>query len=288
MGNAYAQAGHDVLYKTHAFGEPTLAERRILDALNGIALSGDLLLEQFYELFTTRTSKPFETSNALGSFIEEVDVLQNSVKDGPFADAGLKLLLKYLKAEKKNTPLELRNAIKDLGFPDDLQLDTIQEEFYPEFEPKAGYLAMLCLIHQTISVISDKPIRANLPPVEKCRVMTQALYLLQQFSQDDGAATRHLQCMRKLEHNALTCEVLDGIDLILDEYCEILLQGGSTQAVEAGHAQKLETAWTWFYSRAQDRNCICGLLFRLADMDVVLKTDPLDSWRHLVITAKKC
>jgi hypothetical protein len=282
LGNAYAQAGHDVLYKTHAFGEPTLAERRILDALNGIALSGDLLLEQFYELFTARTSKPFETIHALGNFLDEVDVLQKPVKGGKFATE-FNILLGFLKAEKKNTPLELRNAIKDLGFPDDLQLDAIHEDFYPPFEPKVDYLAMLCLIHQTISDISEKPIRSDLMPTEKCKVMVQALYLLQEFSQSEAAATKHLQGMMTLDDNPMTCAEMNSIYFILGDYCENLLDRKSSKPIE-----QLNPAWEWFNKRALDRNCICGLLFRLADMNVVLRADPLESWQHLNIEARKC
>ncbi|PVH97228.1 hypothetical protein DM02DRAFT_685698 [Periconia macrospinosa] len=47
LGHAWAEAGHDVQYKSHAFGPPTEREERILDALSGLVSTGDLLLEEF-------------------------------------------------------------------------------------------------------------------------------------------------------------------------------------------------------------------------------------------------
>jgi len=66
LGNAWAEAGHDVLYKTHAYGEPTVTEHRILDALNGLVRSGELLLEQFHEAFMRRTKTKWEHLDQVG------------------------------------------------------------------------------------------------------------------------------------------------------------------------------------------------------------------------------
>lgn len=80
LANAWAEAGHDVLYKTHAYGDPSLEERRILDALNGFVRSGELLLEQFHEAFMRRTKKKWEHQNQLGKLSQNANCLTRRFK----------------------------------------------------------------------------------------------------------------------------------------------------------------------------------------------------------------
>jgi len=39
--------------------------------------------------------------------------------------------------------------------------------------------------------------------------------------------------------------------------------------------------------RARESSCICGLIFRLADMGVVKYPDPIDAWESVRISIKE-
>lgn len=219
LGNAWAQAGHDVLYKTYAFGQPNNRERAILDALNGLVLSGDLLLEQFHELVRERTFKPFEKVHELATFLSTLDLLlctRDCQLDG---DLELGILLGFLQAQKKNYPLVVRDAIKELGFPDEPTLDQVVQAFRPPFlRVKSSMRAMLCLIR---NMISDPPKTAPpglyVPYSKKCRIMMKALYLLQELSIKAEDANRLLREM--YDKRSMNDAERKSIDFVLiDQY----------------------------------------------------------------------
>ncbi|PVI04775.1 hypothetical protein DM02DRAFT_142337 [Periconia macrospinosa] len=145
LSHAWAEAGHDILYKSYAYGPPTLQEELLLDSLNGIVLSGDLLLEQFHELVMKRTYARFRDSGDFRIFLRELDVLQPQ-EDGdempPEFDAeGVDVLFRFLAHPKigKNFPVAVRNALKELGFPDNPKLDFVMANgIKPSFEPAKG------------------------------------------------------------------------------------------------------------------------------------------------------
>jgi ppGpp synthetase/RelA/SpoT-type nucleotidyltranferase len=150
LSHAWAEAGHEVQYKSWAYGEPTLQEERILDALNGLVQSGDLLLEQFHDLVKERTFSPIEYVDRLEAYLRGLDVLHGPKVLKEHFKGGLEVLLEFLKAKRMNNPFRVRNAIKKLGFPDAPRLNEIMNTFQPPFMPHKDMIATICLIVDVI------------------------------------------------------------------------------------------------------------------------------------------
>lgn len=279
------------MYKTYAFGQPTNRERAILDALNGLVLSGDLLLEQFHELVRERTYKPFNNVHELANFLSTLDLLL-CTRDCPKLDGDLELgiLLGFLKTQKKNYPLVVRNAIKELGFPDEPTLDQVIQAFKPPGPRiKSSMCAMLCLIR---NMVSDPPRTTPpglyVPYSRKCRIMMKALYLLQELSIEAEEANRFLR--RVYDSRLMNEAERKSIDFVLtDQYRNQMLTRDDTKETEKSDFVRtqdrdaLEDAWNWFQKRATQVNCICGLVFRLAEMGAVKDFDSSNLIRNLTI-----
>jgi ppGpp synthetase/RelA/SpoT-type nucleotidyltranferase len=69
-----AETQHDITYKRYKYGQPSEEEERILDAVNGLVLSGDLLLEQFYKTFFNRVYKPIQHVDELSHVLQEISI----------------------------------------------------------------------------------------------------------------------------------------------------------------------------------------------------------------------
>jgi hypothetical protein len=258
--------------------------------LNGLVLSGDLLLEQFHELVRERTYKLFENVHDLAHFLSTLDLLL-CTRDCPKLDGDLELgiLLGFLRAQKKNYPLVVRNAIKELGFPDEPTLDQVINTFRPPFmKIKKSMLAMLCLIRNMISDPPDnsQPPKQYVSYSKKCRVMMKALYLLQELSTKPEVANQLLR--RMYEDEMMNKPERDSIEFVLtDGYRNHMLTIDDSKGSERlDHEQEIRAllpAWEWFQKRAKLADCICGLVFRLADMGAVKDSDPSKMLRDLAI-----
>lgn len=204
LGHAWAEAGHDVLYKTHAYGPPSIQEQRILDALSGLIVSGDLLLEQFRELVTKRTTAKWEHPEQFVIFLRQTDVLET--QDGQYAFKGSKepqegfrsdaidILFRFLQGTGNDYPLAVRNALKDLGYPQESEigLSEVLSQFNPSLTPPQGLLAPLCMISHMLSLDERKGKRIAIteePDVQEMfSIMMDALILLQTFAGGPGSA----------------------------------------------------------------------------------------------------
>ena len=148
LGHVWAEASHDVLYKTHAYGRLSIQEQRILDALSGLMVSGDLLLEQFRELVAKRTTAKWE----------HPDVLDNckGYQDDCRPDA-VNILFCFLKRTGNNYPLAVRNALKLLGYPQDPKVGTnkILSRFSPSLPFPQGFLAPFHFCSYSIIVVAS-------------------------------------------------------------------------------------------------------------------------------------
>lgn len=149
LSHGWAEAQHDVLYKSAAYGKPSEAEGRILDAVNGILLSGDLLLEQFYELFYARVYKKFDSLEDLIVFLRELELLRG-VDDNVLPEDDWDNVSDLLQAYDKNYPMAIRETIKQMGPLDIAALKQYVENSFtdpilPEIDPKM--LGLLCLAH---------------------------------------------------------------------------------------------------------------------------------------------
>jgi len=267
LGHAWAEAGHDVLYKTHAYGRPTIAEQRILDALNGLIVSGDLLLEQFRESVTKRTVEPWEHVDQFNNFLRQSDILERNDTDNNtvthwdhFSPPAADILFRFLKKVDKNFGLAVRNELKDLQYP--LAPETKLQEKLRRFRPiipiNSQFLTTFCIIEHLLPErqLNEKPDLAR-----QCRIMMDAFILLQTFAGGLEAAVIYLNHPKVNRTDTETT----GLNAVLgDSQRERCLAGADVSFLE----EKLQSAWAWFEKQASNPKSICGLLFRLAEMDV--------------------
>jgi ppGpp synthetase/RelA/SpoT-type nucleotidyltranferase len=274
LGHAWAEAGHDVMYKTHAYGQPTITELRILDALNGLITSGDLLLEQFRESVNKRTYRKWTHKAELEIYLRGSDVLKNVVKKNTngdcclqdhFATGSMDALFRFLEHTGNHYPLAVRNALLKFGYPGDPapKLMVEQAQFGPDFEVKKGYLAPLCLITQLTS--KDELVLRDYSDLEKCSLMMDALILLQSFAESPKKAKAFLRDIN------MTDAEQKGLDFVLQsphrEDCQFERQDDAEKII----SEELQDAWVWFRKQVQEAG-LCGVFFRLAIMGVPAKS----------------
>lgn len=278
LGHAWAEAGHDVLYKTYAYGPPSEAEERILDALSGLVSSGDLLLEQFRELVTKRTYAKWGHRDELAIFLRQSDVLEKTEKKGKhehvvsyhdhFSSETSDILFRFLVKVNNNYPLAIRNALKDLGYPHDPETKLREElrRFEPSLEPSKAFLAPFCLISHFLrkGKHGETQLAGEEDLAMKCRIMMDALILLQTFAGSPENAKGFLQVLQK----RMTTEEMEGMDFVLtDPHRENCSEPGDQQWIQ----EYLQPAWDWFQKQAAEEKSLCGLFFQLAVMGVPAK-----------------
>lgn len=268
LGHAWAEASHDVMYKTGAYGRPTIMEHRILDALNGLLISGDLLLEQFRDAVTKRTYAKWEHPEQLSMFLRESDILNFKKKmngnivrisfEDHFAHDTRDVLHRFLQETGNNYPLAVRNALSKLGYPDEsasgLKNELLRVD--PQFEPPHGLCAPFCIFSHLSRQIPLKPDGHDI--LKKCSIMMDALILLQVFLGRPEAANEYL-----LHKATWTEEEKESLDFVLADPhrrdCFMKVDGNSGFDPK----EELEPAWDWFTKQAREGRP-CGVFFRMA------------------------
>lgn len=263
LSHAWAEAGHDVKYKSYAYGPPTFQEERVLDALNGLVQSGDLLLEQFHDMVLKRTFTRFAHVHDFGIYLDNLDLLVSSEETRKFEEGPLDVLLEFLRLQDKDYPLAVRNAVKELGFSDEPKLDDVVATFQPPFKPDDSMTATLCLIYRMLPQLTDDK-KTESAPGRRCRVMMNALTLLQDFAGQGEAANRFLR--EKVE---MTDEVKQSLNFVLTSTRRQAALSADYEDDQQKIKSDLHAAWNWFQDQAHDRTSICGLVFRLAVMGVI-------------------
>jgi ppGpp synthetase/RelA/SpoT-type nucleotidyltranferase len=141
--HAWAEVEHDITYKS-IFDGATRDEIVILDCLNGLIRSSELLLEQLHQLYKARITSAgcrFRHKYELGKFLFER--IGESSMSTNVDEARLEILQKFLETVGKNTPQALGFALKELGFEADAghcpnaksadpQLNEIVERYKPD------------------------------------------------------------------------------------------------------------------------------------------------------------
>jgi ppGpp synthetase/RelA/SpoT-type nucleotidyltranferase len=299
FGHAWAEAEHNVKYKSYAYGRPSKQEERILDALSGLVSSGDLLLEQFREIFDKRTYKKILYPDEFGTFLRDLDILEDPELEGEdqqdsgyqdhFGREGTDILFRFLVKRGQNYPLAVRNALKRLGYPEnpDTTLSEILDTFDPAPKPPKGLLAPLCLIHHlAIEEEQNKKKPGEVEqsaetygPVQQCYIMVNALTHLQTFAGGPEAA----KCF--LQDTNMTDPERESLDYLLSSPRRGKCLTEPDADIEAIVYPDLQPAWNWFRAQSAltDKYSIYGLLFKLAKMGVTKEVDVETLLRELTI-----
>lgn len=283
LGHAWAEAEHQVKYKSYAYGPPTEEEERLLDTLSGLVSSGELLLEQFSNLLNKRTYAKIEYRDDFGTFLRGLDVLkrpQSQREDGDepsyasdFSSEGVDILFRFLVKRKQNYPLAVRNALKKLGFPDNsyATLKEVLRSFKPALQPPDGLCAPLCLIQSMIleHKADEKNAQKDHQFSTKCCIMMNGLTLLQTFAGGPKPAGNwllanindHLDEPTKHSLNFVLSD--PRLCLIDDEDVDVRKKLGP----------ELEPGWKWFQDEASKTDSVCGVFFKLAEMGATKNVD---------------
>jgi ppGpp synthetase/RelA/SpoT-type nucleotidyltranferase len=285
LGHAWSEASHDVLYKSYTYGRPTIEEERIFDALNGIIISGDSLLEQLHELVMKRTYTRWTKLEEFSIFLRGLDVLQDQEKHNKIGKEGLDVLFRFLIITDQNYPLAVRNALKDkMGYPDHPRLDAIIATYKPMFEPVVGTLASICLINQMMPDGQVVPaLEVPCAGAPECRIMISALTMLQNVIGGPEAANKFLRDHIKPEMTKAEVTSLEFVlthsrrQLGLDE------KHPNYQHNEDIIKPDLHSLWNWFQDQNKKPNSICGLFFQLAAMGATKVVDPITMLSQLSI-----
>ncbi|KAF2122985.1 hypothetical protein BDV96DRAFT_561791 [Lophiotrema nucula] len=269
LTHAWAEVGHDILYKSYVYGPPTFQEERTLDSLNGLIHSGDLLLEQFQEMLVKRTTAPFRHRAELTVYLREFfrverDLLEEDDEDLTPAEfprgEGVYILFKFLEKEEKNCPKDVRTALKELDYPYEYERkeQLIIQEFHNKPQLAADMSMVVCLIRHLLLGRKYQATRADPSAREMCAIMMSALTILQ-FSLG-GAVDANAY----LQKTTMSPAQMDSMNFLLDSNKRhATLQG---QNDEEYVRPSLIKAWEWFRKEAETPASLCGLLFQLAEM----------------------
>lgn len=285
LTHAWAEVGHDVLYKSYAFGPPSTEEERTLDALNGLIQSGDLLLEQFQEMVLRRTSLPFREREELTLFLRQFwNHKDESLESAKFPRGeGIYILFKFLTLKGLNSPMALRRTLTELEYP--FEHHRTQREILKSFQPKPlvadDMIVVICVIRHILSDIPYEAPQTGMSGKDMCGIMMSTLTLLE-FSL--GGAEQAKTYLQKV---ATSTERMDdvtfkSINFVLDDTArKPLLEGGRGEGI-VDH--RLKPAWDWFRAEASEPKSFCGFLFSFTEMGCRKPLDPIKQVEQLHIT----
>lgn len=280
LNSAWADAGHDILYKQYEYGSPSEQEERVMDCLSGLVSSGDVLLEQLYELVNQRTFRKIQHRDEFGTFLRNLDILnvpqkpRGSVRylEDFNKSEGIDVLFQFLVKRNENYPVAVRDALKVLGYPADptSRFGELLKSFDPCINPPTGLIAPLCLICRMLGEgqRQSQSLKKH-APAEQCCILINALILLQTFSGGPTAANEFLSFQFEMSNTER-----DGLNWVLFNSRRSDCLAGRDMREKDSDA--LQSAWDWFRKQSAERRSVCGMLFYLAEMGLV-RGDGMDA-----------
>lgn len=272
LNSTWADVGHNIFYKQHEYGSPTQQEERLLDSLSGLVSLGDLLLEQLYELVVKRTYGKIQHRDEFGMFLRNMDILNvktehldtNRYQEDFSQSEGIDVLFQFLVQRNENYPVAVRDALKQLGYPSD-PTRVFQEKlnsFDPHISPPSGLIAPLCLIRQ---MLGDRATQGQAEkehaPAAQCRILINALTLLQTFCGGPAAANDFLS-----SNLAMSKEERQGLNFVL--YIPRRSECLAGKDMRKSDRDALQSVWSWFQRQAAQERSLYGMFFHLAEMEV--------------------
>jgi ppGpp synthetase/RelA/SpoT-type nucleotidyltranferase len=111
--HTWAQVEHKVKYKRKAYPSLSDTEQRIIKGLRGLVTTGDLLLEELYDL-QLKITRPFEDEYALGSWLCKNIPEHSLPRMGNHRGSDQIILFKFLNIFQLNTPDTLGDILKEI------------------------------------------------------------------------------------------------------------------------------------------------------------------------------
>jgi hypothetical protein len=172
----------------------------------------------------------------------------------------------------------VRNELKDLQYPlaPEPKLQEKLRNFRPTIAISHQLLTTFCIIDH---LLPQRQLTGNIDLARQCSIMLDALILLQTFAGDPKAARDYLT-NAQVER---TVTETKGLNVVLEDSQRHRCLAGE----DVGFLKEdLQSAWAWFEKQASNPKSLCGLFFRLAEMDVPARElDNSGRLKELVIGA---
>ncbi|OCK76807.1 hypothetical protein K432DRAFT_462305 [Lepidopterella palustris CBS 459.81] len=284
--HAWAEVEHDIAYKS-IFKDAMQEERTILECLNGLVLSSELLLEQLYRLWTARNESAkehFEYKYQLVEFMSKR--IGNSCLPETVDKSDLDMLRRFLKTIEKDTPEALGLVLDELGFQEDADPKVTRDlnpvlneiiERYPGFQPRSHMRIPFCITAYMLSNISEVDefvAQHNLTtesqePAQsacsRCKILLSSVLWLQELLPRPGLHEAFGEA-------GLEKEGMKNLDWLLHGARRIdILSGREPDEMER---TTLDCLWTWFAKQPKDS--VFLFVFGLARMGVLKDLSPDD------------
>ena len=280
--HVWAEVEHDITYKSIK-ARAGKQERLILDALNGMILSSELLLDQLHSIHEKRVDdlkkgfqKKHDLANFLGNYAD--DLLADERANG----IDLEMLLGLLNAVNKNSQKALTTILENLGFnadysvwDEDLQkrISASVKRFGPFPLPQHMHIPFYIMNH-ILDQLSQEDKRVTQEKVEKgcsenakeysgkCRILLSSFIWLRDLAPGSSIPSA-LACgeMGEDEREAYkwACTGMKRYD-ILD---------GEEPATK--DRESLDRLWDWFEKQSEDS--FIAFVFKVSRLGV-LKDSP--------------
>lgn len=252
LQHAWAEVGHDILYKTIA-GPASRDERRVLDGLNGLVQVGELLLEQVHDLYVSRvttSNKPFAQKHELGSFL--FNWISQNTKPEEVILGPIEVLRKFLQVRNLDTPKALESELERLDFDTDSNSDFRKTSAkYEGFTPRASIYIMdrllPCATKVDNTLKSAKEARRenrnkgdaeNQWCMDKYKIMVSAMIWL------DELFSPFSKWHAKFSSSPMDVDHKEGLKWIMDTVSGPFFLGEAPITDE--ERKNLEKLWNWF------------------------------------------
>ena len=260
--HAWAEVNHDIQYK-RVFEEASPQEKKILDSLNGLVLTGELLVEQLYDLYIDRTKTPFENKYSLGVFLfKRIPSMEKEVNKA-FIDV-LRLFLEVLDMD---TPETFGSKLKEILAERDNGLHNKWKQKYSPFYLKTPVCIMDYILSTLPPETESKAVKnlkskyiENKLDTYYCQVILSALvWLLKLFEpsqtmESEWGKQKERFSPEEKSSFEWACGGAKRVDI---------LRGHPTEAREK---KCLETLWSWFERQG---NSIFSFVFRISKIGVL-------------------
>ena len=273
--HAWAEVNHDIQYK-RVFEEASPQEKKILDSLNGLVLTGELLVEQLYDLYIDRTKTPFENKYSLGVFLfKRIPSMEKEVNKA-FIDV-LRLFLEVLDMD---TPETFGSKLKEIALAErDNGLRNRWEQKYSPFYLKTPVCIMDYILStlppetesKAVENLKSKYVQSKLDTYHSQVILSALVWLLKLF---EPSQTMESEWGKQKER--FSSEEKSSFEWACGGAKRVdILRGHPADAREK---RCLRTLWCWF---ERQENSIFSFVFRISKIGV-LRELPAEDLHSLI------
>ncbi|ORY02294.1 hypothetical protein BCR34DRAFT_667741 [Clohesyomyces aquaticus] len=277
--HAWAEVEHDIVYKAIK-DEASVEEKKILDTLNGMIMSAELLLDQLHTTHNARVNNQYQAfrhKTALATYVN--GYVETLLSEKEINDLHFKMLLQVLRVAHKDSRQKLGPILKQLGFDDNTRgysdasktklrtnIDNISDSVLPFRLAKHMEIPFYIMRH----ILPDKetpqdPHRGSRSHADRCCVLLSCMVWL--VSLVEYGRVKRVKDAAKLNESE-------------DKAWEWTFIGVARGDIAMGEKnpntkdeKDMKVLWDWF--EKQERSSIFSFVFRASKLGV-LRSFPED------------